>query len=82
MKLVTYNMRKAVGLDRRRDPHRIMDVINQTGADVVVLQEADRRLGPRPAALPRHLIASESDYISADLAVNNVSLGSHGRHWM
>ncbi|MCI2398763.1 endonuclease/exonuclease/phosphatase family protein [Aliiroseovarius subalbicans] len=78
MKLVTYNMRKAIGLDRRRDPHRVMDVINQTGADVVVLQEADRRLGPRPAALARRLIEDESDFVPVDLAANGVSLGSHG----
>lgn len=75
---MTYNMRKAVGLDRRRDAHRIMDVINHAGADVVVLQEADRRLGPRPAALSHRLIEDESDYVPVALAGNDVSLGSHG----
>lgn len=78
MRLATYNMRKAVGLDRRRDPGRIMDVINAIGADVVVLQEADRRLGRRPAALPRRMIDEMSDYRPVDLAVNDVSLGFHG----
>lgn len=78
MRLATYNMRKAVGLDRRRDPHRVIHVINSVGADVVVLQEADRRLGPRPAALPRKLIEEESDYEPVALAANDVSLGFHG----
>lgn len=78
MKLVTYNIRKAIGLDRRRDPHRVMEVINHTGADIVVLQEADRRLGHRPAALPARLIKEESDYTPVPLAANAVSLGSHG----
>ena len=76
--LLTYNIRKAVGLDRRRDPHRILDVITQADADVVVLQEADRRLGPRVAALPHQMIAQESDYAIVPLATNGVSLGSHG----
>ncbi len=78
LKLVTYNMRKAVGLDRRRDPHRILDVINRLEADVVVLQEADRRLGPRPTALPYHLLSDETDFVAVPFASNGVSLGSHG----
>lgn len=78
MKLATYNIRKAVGLDRRRDPARILDVINHIGADVIVLQEADRRLGARPTALPPQLIADHTDFEPVDLATNDVSLGWHG----
>ncbi|UWQ15480.1 endonuclease/exonuclease/phosphatase family protein [Aliiroseovarius sp. M344] len=78
LKLVTYNMRKAIGLDRRRDPHRILDVINHLDADVVVLQEADRRLGPRPTALPRRLLSDETDFVVVPFDSSGVSLGSHG----
>ncbi len=78
MKLASYNIRKAIGLDRRRDPARILDVVNQIGADVIVLQEADKRLGPRPTALPRQLIADHTDYVPVDLAVSAVSIGWHG----
>ncbi len=78
VKLASYNIRKAIGLDRRRDPGRILDVINQIGADVVVLQEADRRLGPRPTALPRQLIDDHTDFEPVPLASNSVSLGWHG----
>ncbi len=78
MRLATYNMRKAVGLDRRRDPGRVLYVINALEADVVVLQEADRRLGPRPSALPRRDIEQHSDFVPAPLALNGVSLGFHG----
>ncbi len=78
LKLVTYNMRKAIGLDRRRDPHRILDVINHLDADVVVLQEADRRLGPRPAALPHHLLEDETDFVAVPYDRKGISLGSHG----
>ena len=35
------------------DPGRVLDVIAALGADVVVLQEADFRMGARPSALPR-----------------------------
>lgn len=78
MRLASYNIRKAVGLDRRRDPARILDVLNHIGADVIVLQEADRRLGPRPTALPRRMIADHTDYVPVDLAVSDVSIGWHG----
>jgi len=78
MRLATYNMRKGIGLDRRRDPGRVMDVINALDSDVVVLQEADRRLGPRPAALPWRLIEDASDFTPVYLADNEISLGFHG----
>ncbi|MDO6584479.1 metal-dependent hydrolase [Salipiger sp. 1_MG-2023] len=78
MKIVSYNIRKALGTDRRRDPARILSVLNGIGADVALLQEADLRLGPRPTALPRFLISQETDYQIADLAVNDVSIGWHG----
>lgn len=78
MRIASYNIRKAVGLDGRRHPARVIEVVNGLGADVVVLQEADRRLGPRPSAVPRGLIARETDYEVADVAINDVSLGWHG----
>ena len=78
LKIASYNIRKAVGLDYRRRPDRILHVLNEIGADVVVLQEADRRLGERPTALPRFLIEQMTDYRICDLADNDVSLGWHG----
>lgn len=78
LRLVSYNIRKAVGLDRRRSPERVLDVINRLEGDVVLLQEADRRLGDRPTALPRDMIERATDYTVAPLANNDVSLGWHG----
>ncbi|MDU8945393.1 endonuclease/exonuclease/phosphatase family protein [Ovoidimarina sediminis] len=78
LRIASYNIHKAVGLDRRRDPARILEVLNEIAADVVVLQEVDRRLGARPSALPRFLIEQETDYAVVDLARNDVSLGWHG----
>ena len=78
LRLASYNIRKAVGLDWRRDPARVLSVVNEISADIVVLQEADMRLGPRPASIPRYLVARETDYEIADVAQNAVSLGWHG----
>ena len=78
LRLASYNIQKAVGVDFRRDPMRIMDVVNALEADVVALQEVDKRLGARPSVLCRDFIGRETDYEIAPLADNEVSLGWHG----
>lgn len=78
IRLASYNLRKCVGLDRRRNPDRSLAVINSLNADIIALQEADRRLGKRPAALPRNLIEQNSDFQPLDLDETGVSLGWHG----
>ena len=40
-RVATYNIRKCVGLDWRRRPERIVEVIGEMRADVVAVQEAD-----------------------------------------
>jgi len=78
LRLASYNLRKCVGLDRRRTPFRSLEVINEIGADIVALQEADLRLGKRPAALPHEMVKSYSDFAPIDLDETGVSLGWHG----
>ncbi|MFQ1699441.1 endonuclease/exonuclease/phosphatase family protein [Loktanella agnita] len=78
VRIASYNIRKAKGLDRRRDPMRILTVLNGLAADVVALQEADMRLGARPSALARSLIAAETDFEVVAVARNDVSIGWHG----
>jgi hypothetical protein len=53
LRLASWNIRAGLGTDLRRDPGRVLDGIAALGADVVVLQEADFRMGARPSALPR-----------------------------
>lgn len=53
-------------------------MIGRLGADVVALQEADLRFGGRPAALPRRLIAAETDFEVLPVAESGASLGWHG----
>lgn len=78
LRIASYNVRKARGLDQRRDPGRILEVINGLDADVVALQETDLRLGDRPAALSRRFIEDETDFCVAPVAENAVSVGWHG----
>lgn len=77
-RIASYNIRKALGTDRRRDPDRIAAVIATLNSDIMVLQEADMRLGPRRAALPSSLITAQTGLVPIELARSPVSLGWHG----
>lgn len=76
LRLASYNIQKCVGLDLRRQPRRTLQVLDGVGADIVVLQEADKRLPPRPAALP-HFVLEEAGWNVVDLGGAG-SLGWHG----
>lgn len=74
----SYNIHKAVGLDRRRDPDRILTVLKEVDADIVALQEVDRRYGRRMAVLPLDAIHAATDYVPVPLSMKPDSLGWHG----
>ncbi len=38
LKVASYNIRKAIGLDRKRDPDRIISVLREVDADIIALQ--------------------------------------------
>lgn len=78
IKFASYNIHKAVGLDRRRDPERILNVLREVDADIIALQEVDRRYGRRMAVLPLDAIHSATDYIPVPLSMKPDSLGWHG----
>jgi endonuclease/exonuclease/phosphatase family metal-dependent hydrolase len=69
--LASYNMHKAVGLDGRRDPHRVLKVLQEIDADVVALQEADKRIGGRGSTVPHELIDSHGIYKPVHLGVRH-----------
>lgn len=77
-RVASYNMRKAIGTDRRRRPDRTIEVLNELDADIIALQEADRRFGSRASALPLHQIEEHSDYKPIALSVRTGSIGWHG----
>jgi endonuclease/exonuclease/phosphatase family metal-dependent hydrolase len=78
IRVASYNMRKAIGTDRRRRPERTIDVLNELDADVIALQEADRRFGSRASALPLAMIEAHSDYKPVELDIRAGSIGWHG----
>ena len=78
IRVASYNIRKAIGTDRRRRPERTIDVLNELGADVVALQEADRRFGSRASAIPVQLLEQHSDYKPVPFDTREGSIGWHG----
>lgn len=78
IKVASYNMRKGIGTDRRRDPQRILDVLTEIDADVVALQEADRRFGTRAAVVTQHHLAEHGGWKAVGFGARALSLGWHG----
>lgn len=78
LRVASYNIRKAIGTDRRRSPERVLEVLGELDADVIALQEADRRFGVRSAAIPPWLLESMSQYKPVPLNVHVDSMGWHG----
>ena len=76
--VASYNIRKSVGTDWRRDPARILDILNEVGADIVALQEVDRRFGSRTTSLSPQMIQEQTDYNAISFGVRQQSLGWHG----
>ncbi|MEX0970267.1 MAG: endonuclease/exonuclease/phosphatase family protein [Paracoccaceae bacterium] len=77
-RIASYNIRKSIGLDYRRDPSRVLGVVNSLGADIVALQEVDRRFGTRKSSIPARLLEGETDYFALDVATRDGSIGWHG----
>ena len=77
LRFASYNIHKAVGRDRKCDPERIMAVLREIDADVIVLQEADRRFGDRASVLPRALL-DDYPWKAVDVARRPRSIGWHG----
>ncbi|KQT32616.1 endonuclease [Sphingomonas sp. Leaf412] len=78
IKVASYNMHKAVGTDRRRNPERVVQVLREIDADVIALQEADQRFGRRAAILTPHVLEEHGDWKSVDFGMRAASMGWHG----
>ena len=73
----SYNIHKAVGVDRRRDPERIIAVLREVDADIIALQEVDLRLGDRASVLPKALL-DDTPWRVVPVAKRPRSIGWHG----
>jgi endonuclease/exonuclease/phosphatase family metal-dependent hydrolase len=78
LKVASYNIRKSVGLDWKRQPDRILEVIGEIGADIIALQEVDRRFGRRESSLSVDHIGEATDYLPVRFGARPTSLGWHG----
>ncbi|MGI3171546.1 endonuclease/exonuclease/phosphatase family protein [Pseudooceanicola sp. C21-150M6] len=78
--LTSWNLQKCVGLDLQRNPQRSLQVLAATGAELAVLQEVDKRLPPRPAALLHDMVESDGWHILpfSPVSAGGPSLGWHG----
>lgn len=78
MRIASYNIRKAIGLDWKRKPERILAVLSEMNADVIVLQEADKRFGKTRAGVLSSQSLEAMRYSIADVAIRSQSSGWHG----
>ncbi|TYO90891.1 endonuclease/exonuclease/phosphatase family protein [Oceanicella actignis] len=78
IRLATYNIRKGVGLDWRRRPERIVQVLAELRPDIVALQEADRRFGERAAVLDPDALAEQTGLAPVRVDEGGAGLGWHG----
>ena len=58
MRIVTYNVRRCLGLDGVCSPQRIAEVVASCHADVIALQEVDRHQ-PRTGGVDQARIVAE-----------------------
>lgn len=76
--VASYNIHKGVGGDRRRDLQRTAAVIAELGADVIALQEADRRFGDRKGLLDLTAMRRDLGLREVEVHGRGVSHGWHG----
>ena len=76
--IASYNVHKCVGMDRRFDPDRVAAVIGEIGADIIALQEANRRFGERAALLDLPRLERESGLVPAPVTGTSNGHGWHG----
>ncbi len=74
----SYNIHKCVGSDRRFDPQRVQRVIGEIGADVIALQEADRRFGDRAGLLDLPALGEATGLVAVPVANTHRGHGWHG----
>lgn len=77
LRVASWNLHKCVGGDGRFDPARSALVIGELAADIVALQEADKRFGQRTGLLDLALVERASGLVPLD--VSDVG-GGHGWH--
>ena len=78
LRIASCNIRKAGGTDRIRDPDRILRINDELSADIVALQEANRRLPPRRPALDREALCDQTGLTPIEFEQSRDRLGRPG----
>lgn len=76
--IASYNVHKCVGMDKKFDPDRIAHVISEIGADVIAIQEADKRFGERTGLLDLARLHRENSLVP--VPVTSLYPKGHGWH--
>lgn len=76
--IASYNVHKCVGRDRKFDPDRTGRVIQEIGADIIALQEADSRFGERTGLLDLARLERESGLVPVPVQAGVKAHGWHG----
>ncbi|MGH6861074.1 MAG: endonuclease/exonuclease/phosphatase family protein [Phyllobacterium sp.] len=76
--IASYNVHKCVGVDKKFDPDRIAHVIGEIAADVIAIQEADKRFGERTGLLDLARLQRENSLVP--VPVTSLYPKGHGWH--
>lgn len=76
--IASYNVHKCIGVDRKFSPERVAEVISEIDADVIAIQEADKRFGCRSGLLD--LASLERDCGLLPVPITTLSSTGHGWH--
>ena len=78
MLVASYNVHKCVGADGEFNPERTSRVIREIDADVIALQEADKRFGEREGLLDLNRLELETGLVPVPISGQARSHGWHG----
>lgn len=78
IRVASYNIQKSIGTDFKRKPERILAVLAELDADIVALQEVDRRFGERVTSIDPAALAAATGYRPVIFGTRPHSLGWHG----
>jgi endonuclease/exonuclease/phosphatase family metal-dependent hydrolase len=76
--VASYNIHKCVGTDGKRDPDRIVQVIQEIGPDIIALQEVDTRFGERKGLLNLQRLDHDCGLVPVPLSKVTAAHGWHG----
>ncbi|MFC0385321.1 endonuclease/exonuclease/phosphatase family protein [Muricoccus vinaceus] len=78
LRVASYNVHKCVGTDKRFDPARVAEVIAELDADILALQEVDRRFGRRTGLLDMEAVERRTGLRLVPISTTPDGQGWHG----